>query len=104
MAKITFEGNYEFTGEQLISTTPPHSTRFIFGTRTRHLVGFQKTPHYLTYKPLAVGKPPTQYISSLYPINSKTWTKTGIIAYRFDYQSINYNLTIQDNYATICRF
>lgn len=101
--KITFEGNYEFTGEQLISTTH-QTTRFIFGTRTRQLVGFQKTPHYLTYKPLAVGKPPTQYISSLYPINSKTWTKTGIIAYRFDYQSINYNLTIQGNEASICRF
>ena len=103
MTKIEFEGNYEFTGEQLISTTH-QTTRFIFGTRTRQLVGFQKTPHYLTYKPLAVGKPPTQYISSLYPVNSKTWTKTGIIAYRFDYQSIKYNLTIQDNYATIYRF
>jgi hypothetical protein len=96
MAKITFEGNYEFTGEQLISTTH-QTTRFIFGTRTRQLVGFQKTPHYLTYKPLAVGKPPTQYISSLYPVNSK-------IAYRFDYQSIKYNLTIQGNDASICRF
>jgi hypothetical protein len=101
--KITFEGNYEFTGEQLISTTH-QTTRFIFGTRTRQLVGFQKPFHYLTWKPLEVGSPPTQYISSLYPVNSKTWTKTGIIAYRFDYQSIKYNLTIQDNYATICRF
>jgi hypothetical protein len=103
MTKITFEGTYEFTGEQLISTTH-QTTRFIFGTRTRQLVGFQKPFHYLTWKPLEVGSPPTQYISSLYPINSKTWTKTGIIAYRFDYQSIKYNLTIQDNYATICRF
>ena len=103
MTKITFEGTYEFTGEQLISTTH-QTTRFIFGTRTRQLVGFQKPFHYLTWKPLEVGSPPTQYISSLYPVNSKTWTKTGIIAYRFDYQSIKYNLTIQDNYATICRF
>jgi hypothetical protein len=103
MTKITFEGTYEFTGEQLISTIH-QTTRFIFGTRTRQLVGFQKTPHYLTWKPLAAGQPPTQYISSLYPINSKTWTKTGIIAYRFDYQSIKYNLTIQNNQASICRF
>jgi hypothetical protein len=86
MTKIELQGNYHYTPPYIFCTS--NNIRLLVGVRK--LKTFQKTPLYLTYKPLSTTEAP-QYISSLYIATSKEIGDVIIETYKFDFQGVRYS-------------
>jgi len=86
MAKIELQGNYRYTPPYIFCTS--NNIRLLVGVRK--LKSFQKTPLYLTYKPISTTEAP-QYISSLYIATSKEIGDVIIETYKFDFQGVRYS-------------
>lgn len=98
MTKIDLQGNYHPTPPYIFCTS--NNIRLLVGVRK--LKTFQKTPLYLTYKPLSHTEVP-QYISSLYPTKSKEIASVIINTYKFDFQGVRYSFIDNGTFIQIER-